>query len=268
MSSSGTSIRQRTREVPIGWWIVICALACLAFGAPPLVDSLRFVAAAEQATGVIIEVMPASGKFKPIVQFTGPDGRPLRFTASQSAGDRSHFRVGDPIGVLYAPHNPADARLDTWQSRWPREAVIPGLGLFMLVLGVLSLRQSRHDDGPFQAERHFPTSAVATYTALNTAVTTRFRVHRCDQSTMRIRFTSPINVFTWGETFTAQVRPAPPGAVVHVTGAGHIPTVLWQTWRLRTLVDRLFADITTVLDATNDQAAPRRRFDPPQRTTA
>ena len=256
MSRPGRANGRRIQEVPLGWWVVIGALACLAIGVPPLVDSLRFVAAAERATGVIVDVVPADGKFQPIVQYTSADGRQRQFAASETAGDRSYFQVGQAIGVLHPPGDPADARLDTWQSRWALDAILPGLGLFLLVLGILSVRQSRRREGPYQTDQHFPASAARTYAALYTAVTTRFQIAHSNGSTMRIRFSSRTNVFTWGETFAAQVRPAQTGAVVRVTGAGNVPTVLWQTWRLKILVQRLLVDTEVLLTADTSQAGP------------
>ena len=256
MNGPRTSIKHRIWHVPRGWWILIFAVASLAICALPLVDSLRFVAAANHTTGVIVEVVPVNRKYQPIVQYTSADGRQLQIASRETAGDRSYYQVGDTIGVLYAPGNPADARLDTWQSRWASDAIMPALGVFVLVLGLLHVRQSRRHQLPYRHQRHFAASPAQTYAAMTIAVTRRFRQHDSDQTAMRMRFQTGTNVFTWGETFTAPVTPTPSGATVSVTGAGKIPTVLWQTWRLNTLTQRLLADIAAQLGPTTTQAIP------------
>jgi len=77
---------------------------------------------------------------------------------------------------------------------------------------------------------------------------------------MRIRYGSGMSLFTWGETFTAQVTPAQPGpdgAFVRVTGVGNLSTVLLQTSRLYTLTQRLFTDVAALLDSGTSHAKPR-----------
>jgi len=77
---------------------------------------------------------------------------------------------------------------------------------------------------------------------------------------MRIRYGSGMSLFTWGETFTAQVTPAQPGAdgaFVRVTGVGNLSTVLLQTSRLHTLTQLLFTDVAALLDSGTSHAKPR-----------
>ncbi|HZM80866.1 MAG TPA: DUF3592 domain-containing protein [Candidatus Limnocylindrales bacterium] len=256
MNKHRTSIRNRIADVPFGWWALIIGVVAVAISALPLVDSLRFMAAAGHTTGVIVKVVPDADSYQPIVEYTSADGQQRRFTSSQTAGERSYYQVGHTVGVLYAPDNPADARLDTWQSRWANDSIIPALGVFIFVLGLLGIRQSRRNQGPYNNQRHFTATPAQTYTALTTAVRARFRVNGSDQAAMRIRFHTRANIFTWGETFTAQVTATPSGATVQVTGVGNVSTVLWQTWRLNTLTQRLLADITAVLSANTSPAQP------------
>jgi uncharacterized protein DUF3592 len=254
MNGARTSIWRRIREVTSLWSLYLLAVACIAVGAPRLVDDLRFVAAAHSTTGVIVEVemVDETDLYRPIVEYTGPDGRRVRFASGQTAGDRSTYRVGQSIGVLYAPDNPADARLDTWQSRWASDAILPALGVLLILLGFVGVWQSRRPAGPHQAERRFTASPARTYAALAVAVRTSFHLHSCDESTMRIWFGSGMSLFTRGETFTAQVTPAQSGAdgaLVRVTGVGNVSAVLFQASRLNTQTQRLFTDLAALLDS-------------------
>lgn len=132
--------------------------------------------------------------------------------------------------------------------------------MLLLLLGILGVRQNRRPAGPHHDERRFTASPAQTYAALAMAVRTRFNLHNCDHSTMRIRFGSGISLFTWGETFTAQVTPVQSdadGAFVRVTGVGNVSTLLLQASRLSSLTQRLFTDIATLLDSGTSQAKPR-----------
>lgn len=262
MNRPRTSIGQWIRDAAAWWWLLVFAVACIAMGAPPLVNDLRFVAAAHSTTGVIVEVerVDQTILFRPIVEYTGPDGRQLRFASGQTASDRSAYQVGQIIGVLYAPNNPADARLDTWQSRWASDVFPPALGVLLLLLVILGVRQSRRPGGPHHDQRRFTASPAQTYAALTAAVRIRFHLHNCDESTMRIQFGSGTSLFTRGDTFTAQVTPdqsGEDGAYVSVAGLGNVPMVLMQASRLNNQTQRLFTHIAALLDSGTSQAKPR-----------
>jgi hypothetical protein len=74
----------------------------------------------------------------------------VQFQSDETAGDRSHYRLGQPVAVLYAADNPQRARMDTWQSRWGRDAVVPALGLLILIMAwigqVQAQRRARRRD--------------------------------------------------------------------------------------------------------------------------
>jgi len=248
VSRPRTSSRQRVGEFQLWWWGIAAGLVCLAIGSPALVNSLRFVVTAQQTTGVIVDVLPADRDYRPVVQFTTAHGQRVEFAARETAGDQSHYRVGQQIGVLYAASNPNHARLDIWQSRWGIDAILPALGIFLLVISAVSLRlERRTPQGPYRRERLVPASATQTYAALTAAVAKRFTIALSDDSAMSISFSSGMSAFTWGENFVAVVAPTDTGAVIQIIGAGKMPTVLLQTRRISKLIERLFADVTEVL---------------------
>jgi hypothetical protein len=249
VSRPRTSSRYRVGELQLWWWGVAVGLVGLAIGGPALINSLRFVATAQQATGVIVDVVPAEEDYRPVVQFTTAHGQRVEFAAGETAGDQSYYRVGQHIGVLYSANNPNHARLDSWQSRWGLDAIVPALGIFILVISIISLRvERRTPPGAYCRERLVGASAAQTYVALTTAVSRRFTIGQSDDSAMSISFSSGRSAFTWGENFVADVTPAEAGAVIQILGAGKMPTVLLQTRRISKLIERLFADVTEVLD--------------------
>jgi hypothetical protein len=142
-------------------WCLVIGLLCLALGGVPVVTSLRWVATAERAEGAIVDVVnegrgtnQVDDVLRPVVQFTAAgqlsdggvprDGRLVEFEASETAGDPSHFRVGQRVGVLYRADNPDDARLDTWQSKWGLNGLWLLPGIFLIAMGFVLLRQKRH----------------------------------------------------------------------------------------------------------------------------
>jgi hypothetical protein len=69
-----------------------------------------------------------------VVRYDAPDGESIQF---RSQVDRPrHVRVGDNVPVLYDPHDPAVAEVDSFHAIWGR-VVIPGaagLGLATMAL--------------------------------------------------------------------------------------------------------------------------------------
>jgi len=130
------------RVLDSGWGILILGAAAIGMGAPQVVDNLRFVETAKQTTGVIVEVVRVGDDFHPIVEYADAEERQLRFESRWTVEDGSYFQVGQTVGVLYAPDDPADARLDTWES-WAMDSIIPGLGAVILLIGIVSLVKER-----------------------------------------------------------------------------------------------------------------------------
>jgi len=235
------------------WPMLLGALFAVAGGLPVL-DNMRFVARAESADGLVVDVVDY-GDYYPVVRFYTADERRVQFEASQSAGDPSRWQIGDPVGVLYDPDNPKDAILDTWVSRWGAASILPLLGLFIFLMCLAGVIQSHlgrkrlTPRGSYLNERFFPVPAAQTFLALNRVVANRFTVKQSVDSTMHISFTKGVSFLSWGETLSARVVPAEGGAVVHVEAVSKIPGQLGEIRRLRRVADGLFADLTNLLQA-------------------
>jgi hypothetical protein len=116
-------------------------------GGVALVETQRFLAGAEGARGVVVDVVEVvkrertgSGSsrgftnrtyFHPVVRFTTAREQVVQFQSDEGA-TRPAYRVGDTVEVLYDPANPRNARLDTWSSRWGLATICLGLGAFGL----------------------------------------------------------------------------------------------------------------------------------------
>jgi hypothetical protein len=118
-----------------------------------LVASQRFLAKAEVAEGVVVDVATSvereqrkSGDrtdyvdvtyFAPIVRFRDGREQVVQFQAGQRSSGQPAYRVGDSVRVLYDPANPQDARLDTVFGRWGAAMIFLGMGLLTWVLSAV-----------------------------------------------------------------------------------------------------------------------------------
>jgi len=241
--------------------MILAALLVVIVAIPvrDILDSRRFVARAENTNGVVVDVVEYGDDYYPVVRFSTPnergvaDERSVEFEAAEGAGDPSHFRVGDSIGVLYDPENPADARLDTWTGRWGKGAILllPMLIIFVMFAAmVIQDRLGRRWLTPsrsYSRERFYPVPAEQTFSALKRLVSSRFAVQQSVDSTMRISFDKGWSFWSSGENVSVRVVPDEGGAVVRVEAASKIRGHLGEVGRLRKLVDGLFTDLANVL---------------------
>jgi hypothetical protein len=120
-------------------------------------EHLRFVARAEHAEGMVVEVVrDADGYYDPVVGFPLENGLLVLVEVGESVGDPSYYRVGQPVEVLYDPGDPSDGRLDTWVNRWGHGVFLVALGLWIIGMGVLGWRQSRPQAQPRSLRRQVP----------------------------------------------------------------------------------------------------------------
>jgi hypothetical protein len=90
------------------------------------VATQRFLASAAQADGEVVE-MVGSDTQAPVVAFTAPDGRRVRFQSSVSSSPPG-FHVGERVRVYFDAANPEDARLDSFMHLWFLPAFLGGMG--------------------------------------------------------------------------------------------------------------------------------------------
>ena len=114
----------------------------------------RFVAGAERTTGTVVDLRESRFRnedgfeetsYFPIVTFTTPEGRAVRFESSTT---NDSYDIGDRVDVLYDPDDPSDARLAALVDLWlfPVLFVLVGLGL-AAVGGFLAIRRARKLSG-------------------------------------------------------------------------------------------------------------------------
>jgi hypothetical protein len=137
-----------------GLFSVIFALvgAGLLIGAAALAIHTRgFLETAKHAPGTVIEMIivrdnDGSVTYKPLVEFTAMNGATVSF-ASNSSSNPPSYRVGEEVGVLYAPDDANDARIDSFGSLWLGPIILGGIGSVFAAIGfgilVVAARRKR-----------------------------------------------------------------------------------------------------------------------------
>lgn len=92
-----------------------------------------FIDRAEDAEGEVIEMIRSrsddSYTYKPVVEFTAPNGERVEFASSTSSNPPA-YDVGEIVDVLYDPDDPHDARIDGAFSLW-------FLPIFLSIFGLI-----------------------------------------------------------------------------------------------------------------------------------
>ncbi len=111
-----------------------------------------FLDSAVRAQGEIVSVVkkelsarPNRSKmivFSPFVSYVPAGGVAVTFENIISSTDSNDYIIGQTVNVLYNPENPEEARIDNARSRWYQSGGLGGVGLFVLVIGFLSLRKT------------------------------------------------------------------------------------------------------------------------------
>ncbi len=76
--------------------------------------------------------------YHPIVQFRDAKGEEQRVTMGLGNTSKSHAQ-GYQVNILFDPKNPANARIDSFVSKWLFPSAFCGLGLMTLITGLLVL---------------------------------------------------------------------------------------------------------------------------------
>ena len=103
-------------------------------------NTRRFIANADTAQGKVVELIEVrdtddgSISYKPVVTYEAANGRSITFTASFSSKP-APYDVGESVEVLYAPHDPHDARIKGFSSLWLGPTILGGLGMVFAGVG-------------------------------------------------------------------------------------------------------------------------------------
>lgn len=62
-----------------------------------------------------------------------------------------------------------------------------------------------------------------------------------------MQFSSGASAFTWGENFSAQVRPQEEGALLEISGVGKVGGQSQQSARTNKLINQIFSEVIAIL---------------------
>ncbi len=115
--------------------------------------TVLFLGSAERVDGKVIEMtqrpgpsqgptgVRSSSTWYPTVTFR-VDGKAYTFRSSTSSSP-PRYSVGDTVEVAYAPDNPGDARIASFESSYLAPLVFGGLGLLFTPIGTIFLVKAR-----------------------------------------------------------------------------------------------------------------------------
>jgi hypothetical protein len=120
-------------------------LVCLTAAGFVYRHAQAFAGRAERAEGRIVDVVYRSarpgetiGTYSSTFHFTTPDGRTVEASASVRATTPRH-RVGDAVRVLYDPHDPRNALIDSLVDRYFTLIVLLPIGVGFTAFGLPGL---------------------------------------------------------------------------------------------------------------------------------
>jgi hypothetical protein len=76
--------------------------------------------------------------YRPVVRFKPYKGRAVTFTSSPAVRP-APYAVGDPVKVLYNPHDPRQAQINSFNNLWFSTLMLAFFGVFCLGMGWIGL---------------------------------------------------------------------------------------------------------------------------------
>jgi hypothetical protein len=119
-------------------------LGCTSIAVYFIADSWSFVNRASHADGVVVgrKMGPGLSEIRPIVTFKTPSGAGFKFQSNVPTKYLERFPIGTRVDVLYDPHDPSKASINSLTDLWGLAFCFGGIGLVGLALGSLALVQS------------------------------------------------------------------------------------------------------------------------------
>ncbi len=123
------------------WIVPALGAVLLVAGLVVFIRTRRFLATAATTQGTVVgfqQRRSSKGRvsYKPMVRFTTATGSVQEFTDSVSSSSPA-YDEGASVPVRYDASNPSKARLDTGFRLWLLPALLGGIGLAFLVVGVI-----------------------------------------------------------------------------------------------------------------------------------
>ena len=123
------------------WIVPALGAVLLIAGLVVFLRTRTFLATAATAQGTVVGYQQrrssqGSVTYAPIVRFTTARGSVEEFTDSVSSSSPPHHE-GAAVSVRYDANKPSNARLDSGFRLWLAPALLGGIGLAFLVVGVI-----------------------------------------------------------------------------------------------------------------------------------
>ncbi|HEX8748948.1 MAG TPA: DUF3592 domain-containing protein [Pyrinomonadaceae bacterium] len=102
-------------------------------------NTRNFINSSVRAPGTVIahaQVRSSDGDitYAPVVSFRTQDGRTVEFK-SRTSSTAASPPVGQTVEVLYKPHAPEDAEINSFSSLWTLNIILAGLGAGFFIIG-------------------------------------------------------------------------------------------------------------------------------------
>ncbi len=118
---------------------MLVGLGLLLGGGYAALRTQQFLGRAVSAQGTVVELVRSrssdSTTYRPVVQFTTSDGRPVEMVSSVGSNPPS-YSVGETVQVWYDPAHPEDAKLAGFFSLWFLPLLLMGLGTVFASIGL------------------------------------------------------------------------------------------------------------------------------------
>ena len=147
--------RQASSPVPrwLPWIFPLVGLGLLAGAGLAVAMELSFRRGAVETEGRIVQMIPRSGTdghrsrtWTPVFAFRLPDGKEMRVVAGYSSSPPC-CAVGEVVRVRYDPADPSRAQMAGFVASWLVAAILGGIGLVFLLVGLLVARLMRRVGG-------------------------------------------------------------------------------------------------------------------------
>lgn len=117
----------------------LVGLGLLLIGGYLALRTQEFLGRAVSAQGTVVELVRSrssdSTTYRPVVQFTTVDGRPVEMVSSVGSNPPG-YSVGETVEVRYDPAHPEDAKLTGFFSLWFLPLLLMGLGTVFASIGL------------------------------------------------------------------------------------------------------------------------------------
>lgn len=142
----------------IAWLILGIGTLILAGGVALGYGSLRLALYGERAPGEVVEIAREGDMYSPVVRFRLPDGS--MHEVKDLGSGAPDFAVGDQVAIYYAPADPDDFRIGTFERLWGSAIFVVAFACFWLVFGAVAWGLSNDVDLFVLGERAFTVIAL------------------------------------------------------------------------------------------------------------